>query len=125
MRHRPVGGSGSRATASRAAVAGAAVAGLTVAGAAAVAARLAVRQPNHGWLDRHAALLSRSAFRDDVAHTAAVITAVTGASSRFVLHEGRPERAAVVPLLDRLLTGLARRDYRCVTLSELVGPPTR
>lgn len=38
----------------------------------------------------------------------------------IVLHEGRPEREAFVPLLDRLIVELAQRDYECVTLSELV-----
>jgi peptidoglycan-N-acetylglucosamine deacetylase len=43
--------------------------------------------------------------------------------SVIVLHEGRPERSRVVPLLDRLLGELARQDYSCVTLSELVDRP--
>ena len=45
--------------------------------------------------------------------------------SVIVLHEGRPERAAVVPLLDRLLGELGRRGYECVTLSDLVDGAAR
>lgn len=37
-----------------------------------------------------------------------------------VLHEGRTDRAAVVPLLDRLLTSAQERGFRALTLSELV-----
>jgi peptidoglycan/xylan/chitin deacetylase (PgdA/CDA1 family) len=36
-----------------------------------------------------------------------------------VLHEGYAERADVVPLTDRVLTGLRERGYEAVTLSEL------
>jgi peptidoglycan/xylan/chitin deacetylase (PgdA/CDA1 family) len=36
-----------------------------------------------------------------------------------VLHEGRADRAGVVPLTDRVLTGLAHLGYDAVTLSEL------
>ena len=39
----------------------------------------------------------------------------------LVLHEGRAERAGVVPLLDRVLTAAEERGYEAVTLSELVG----
>jgi peptidoglycan-N-acetylglucosamine deacetylase len=42
----------------------------------------------------------------------------------IVLHEGRAERAGVVPLLDRLLAELARRGYVSVTLSDLVDGTT-
>jgi peptidoglycan/xylan/chitin deacetylase (PgdA/CDA1 family) len=46
-----------------------------------------------------------------------------------VLHEGGRDRAGVVPLLDRVLTGARDRGYRCITLSELVaeadGPAQR
>ncbi|WP_448628434.1 polysaccharide deacetylase family protein [Geodermatophilus sp. URMC 64] len=41
--------------------------------------------------------------------------------SIVVLHEGYDERAGVVPLTDRLLTALAERGFRPVTLSELAG----
>ncbi|GAA4414265.1 polysaccharide deacetylase family protein [Fodinibacter luteus] len=41
-----------------------------------------------------------------------------------VLHEGRPERARVVDLLDRLLDELDRRGYAAVTLSRLVEDRT-
>jgi len=44
--------------------------------------------------------------------------------SVIVLHEGRPERAGVVPLLDRLLGELGQRGYECVTLSDLVDGAT-
>lgn len=37
-----------------------------------------------------------------------------------VLHEGRADRAAVVPLLDAVLTAARQRGYRAVTLSELL-----
>ncbi len=36
-----------------------------------------------------------------------------------VLHEGDVERAGVVPLTDRVLTGLRERGYEAMTLSEL------
>jgi peptidoglycan/xylan/chitin deacetylase (PgdA/CDA1 family) len=38
-----------------------------------------------------------------------------------VLHEGRAERAGVVPLLDRLLIAAREHGYEAVTLSELRG----
>lgn len=38
-----------------------------------------------------------------------------------VLHEGRPERAGVVELLDRVLTEVERRGYEAVTVSELLA----
>jgi peptidoglycan-N-acetylglucosamine deacetylase len=41
-----------------------------------------------------------------------------------VLHEGYAERAGVVPLTDRVLTGLAARGYAAVTLAELTGART-
>lgn len=41
----------------------------------------------------------------------------------IVLHEGRGDRAGVVPLLDRLLTEVALRGYEAVTLSELLEAP--
>jgi peptidoglycan/xylan/chitin deacetylase (PgdA/CDA1 family) len=40
-----------------------------------------------------------------------------------VLHEGRADRAGVVPLTERVLTGLAARGYDAVTLSELFARP--
>jgi peptidoglycan/xylan/chitin deacetylase (PgdA/CDA1 family) len=42
-----------------------------------------------------------------------------------VLHEGRADRAGVVPLTQRVLTGLAARGYDAVTLSELFARPER
>jgi peptidoglycan/xylan/chitin deacetylase (PgdA/CDA1 family) len=41
-----------------------------------------------------------------------------------VLHEGYPERADVLALTDRVLTGLRERGYEAVTLSELAGSAT-
>ena len=38
-----------------------------------------------------------------------------------VLHEGRPERAPVVELLDRVLTEVERLGYEAVTVSQLLG----
>jgi len=41
--------------------------------------------------------------------------------SVVVLHEGDPERARVVDLLERLLPALADRGYRLVTVSDLLA----
>ena len=41
--------------------------------------------------------------------------------SVVVLHEGDPERARVVDLLERLLPALAARGYRLVTVSDLLA----
>lgn len=61
----------------------------------------------------------------DVERELAFILARLQPGAVIVLHEGRAERAAVLPLLDRLLGELGRRDYECVTLSDLVDGPKR
>lgn len=61
----------------------------------------------------------------DVERELAFILARLQPGAVIVLHDGGPERGGVVPLLDRLLGELGRRDYECVTLSDLVDGPTR
>lgn len=60
----------------------------------------------------------------DVERELAFILARLQPGAVIVLHGGGPERAGVVPLLDRLLAELAARDYECVTLTELVDGAT-
>jgi peptidoglycan/xylan/chitin deacetylase (PgdA/CDA1 family) len=60
----------------------------------------------------------------DVAAQAEFVLDRIRPGSVVVLHEGYSERAGVVPLTGRVLTGLAARGYAAVTLAELTGART-
>ena len=60
----------------------------------------------------------------DVRRELAFVLARLRPGAVMVLHDGGPERAGVVPLLDRLLAELTSRGYVSVTLSDLVDGAT-
>ena len=60
----------------------------------------------------------------DVGRELAFVLARVRPGAIIVLHDGGPERAGVVPLLDRLLAELTSRGYVSVTLSDLVDGAT-
>lgn len=106
---------------------------------AATGTRARVMRPGSGWLrpghlrdvragGREVALGSIAVLDlevRDVERELAFVLRRVRPGSVIVLHEGRPERAGVVPLLDRLLGELGQRGYECVTLSDLVDGAAR
>jgi peptidoglycan-N-acetylglucosamine deacetylase len=52
---------------------------------------------------------------------AADVVRRAGPGDVVILHEGRPDRAAVVPMLEALLTGLGTRGLEVTTLADLLS----
>ena len=91
-------------------------------------------RPGSGWIDdRMVELLHQNGYRaclssvyplDLVAPPAATVWHVMNnvrPGAILVLHDGGPERAGNVAILDEVLTRLAEEGYRVTTVSELVG----
>jgi peptidoglycan-N-acetylglucosamine deacetylase len=80
------------------------------------------RAAHHGYRCVLGTVAALDARVPDPGRTARRLGRWIAPGSIVVLHEGSAERIGVIALTDALLSGLATRGYRSVTLSELLEP---